>query len=85
MYKNVSVYFLSINDGSVVERKCKYVLWSGITNINIIKRSSNLMGVKADYPQPNIIDFETRHSTNVLEVILSMIVSMGTFLEWLLP
>lgn len=43
------------------------------------------MGVKADYPQLNIIDFETRHSTNVLEVILNMIVSMGTFLEWLLP
>ena len=43
------------------------------------------MGVKADYPQLNIIDFETRHSTNALEVILNMIVSMGTFLEWLLP
>lgn len=43
------------------------------------------MGVKADYPQPNIIEFETRHSTNVHEVILYMIVSMGTFLEWLLP
>lgn len=43
------------------------------------------MGVKADYPQPNIIDFETRHSTNALEVILNMLVSMGTVLEWLLP
>lgn len=40
------------------------------------------MGVMADYPQLNIIDFETRHSTNVLEVILNMIVSMGTFLEF---
>lgn len=42
------------------------------------------MGVKADYPQLNIIDFETRHSTNALEVIFNVIVSMGTFLEWLL-
>lgn len=35
----------------------------------------------AHYPQLNIIDFETRHSTCALEVILNMIVSMGTFLK----
>lgn len=43
------------------------------------------MGVKTDYPQLNIIDSETRHSIKVLEVILNVIVSMGTFLEQLLP
>ena len=57
------------------------MLWTDITNINIIKRSSNLMGVKTDYPQLNIIDSETRHILKVLEVILNLIVSMGTFLE----
>ena len=57
------------------------MLWTDITNINIIKRSSNLMGVKTDYLQLNIIDSETRHSIKVLEVILNVIVSMGTFLE----
>lgn len=37
------------------------------------------------YPQPNIIDLENRHSTNLLELILNIFVSMGTFLELLLP
>lgn len=42
------------------------------------------MGVKVDYFQLNIIDFEIRYSINVFEVILNMLVFMGIVLEWLL-
>lgn len=43
------------------------------------------MRVKEDYPQVNMMCFETRYSSSVFEVILNMAVSMATFLEWLLP
>lgn len=62
------------------------MLLSDVININIInKSSSNFMGFKVDYPQLNMIYSDARHRTNVVEVILNMIVSMETFLMWLLP